>query len=228
MSWLKRFADAVSGGSETDYGTEITATVDSVDDDGKVYVCMAGDPRPVPASSSSVMVSPGDTVKGKLLKGRFMVEGNITDKAVGPSHVEAAKKNVMESANAKLEVLDNEIRSTVEDEANGLRSLVSQTAGEIRSEVEYTYLSKDDAEDTYLSQDDAVEVYASKSLVSQTATDITSTVSTTYVSKNDAEQTYATKSSLQQTSTALTAIIDDAVVSTTQLWYAKAANSKPS
>lgn len=227
MSWMKRFAEAIGPSRSEDQGTEMTATVNSVEDDGKAYVCMAGDSRPVPAVRTAVMVSPGDTVRGKLVKGRFTIEGNLTDNAVGSTHLEKAKEHVLESAHASLKVLDDKIEMSVEDLENGMKSSITETAEEIRAEVEATYLSKEDAEEDYLSQEDAIEVYASKSLVSQTAQSITSQVATTYVNKNDAAQTYATKSSLEQTSTALTAIIDDAVVSTTQLWYASATNSKP-
>lgn len=227
MSWMKRFAEAIGPSRSEDQGTEMTATVNSVDDDGKAYVCMAGDSRPVPAVRTAVMVSPGDTVRGKLVKGRFTIEGNLTDNAVGSTHLEKAKEHVLESAHASLKVLDDKIEMSVEDLENGMRSSITETAEEIRSEVEATYLSKEDAEEDYLSQEDAIEVYASKSLVSQTAQSITSEVSSTYVSKSDAETTYATKSSLQQTSTALTAIIDDAVKKTTQLWYAKANSMAP-
>lgn len=114
------FADALKQSFSTPDNMR-SATVQSVDDDGTVWVVYPGASSPTPVASIGAGVEPGDMVYTQLLNGKLVLTLNKTDPAIGGTKTRAI-------VNAITKPIDRAvvIAKGIADEAHAVANAINQ------------------------------------------------------------------------------------------------------
>ena len=97
MGIINEFVQALKPTQE-ERPTSFSAIVSSIDDEGVIWVYLAGSDTETPTASTSAEIKKGDAVHVEWRNNRLYIVGNTTSPAVGTERIQSVEKSI-ESVN---------------------------------------------------------------------------------------------------------------------------------
>lgn len=152
--YIEEFLEAMRP-PEVKTNTTYSAVVSSIDDEGTIWVNVAGSNIETPTSTTSSEVSVGDYVNVKWRNNRLYIAGNISNPAAGVVRVDAVEKAATQARTAAdSAVASAQVAQEAADRAIGYAEELEEAVEEIDENVATLQQRVSDAQDDI---DDALE-----------------------------------------------------------------------